>query len=120
MRWRNAKEAEMATLTHRIEVHLAADELLPLAEIRGTRLRCIEGNLWLTLDRDRRDIFLAPGESFVVDGDGVALLQALAPTRLAVETCRDAAALGGSGWLRSAVAALRRLHLAASPVSACA
>lgn len=106
----------MATLTHRTELQLAKQELLGLDDLRGTRLLCIEGNVWLTLDRDLRDIFLKPGDSFVVDRDGVTLLHALAPTRLQIEGGAQAEAHPpASGW-RSAVAGLaRRLLLPASP-----
>ena len=105
----------MATLTHRTELELAAEELLGLEDIRGKRLRCVEGNVWLTLDHDLRDIFLAPGDSFVVDRGGATLLHALAPTRLIVENACVAAARGSSGLWRSAVATLRRRLFAAAP-----
>ena len=106
----------MATLTHRTELQLAKEELLGLDDLRGKRLLCIEGNVWLTLDRDLRDIFLGPGDSFVVDRDGVTLLHALAPTRLSVESACVAAARGSSGLWRSAVSALRRRLFAAAPL----
>ena len=32
-----------------------------------TRLRGIAGQSWITLDNDRRDIVLGPGEEFVAD-----------------------------------------------------
>ena len=109
----------MATLTHRTELQLAAEELLSLADIRGARLRCVEGSVWLTLDHDLRDIFLNPGDSFVVDRDGATLLHALSPTRLSIESRRDAAARGGPGPWRSVIAALRRrLQSTAQPLPA--
>jgi hypothetical protein len=98
----------MATVTHRTELQLAGEELLALADIRGARLRCVDGSVWLTLDRDSRDVFLSPGDSFVVDRDGVTLLHALAPTRLQVETCSEAAVLSPVvGW-RAAMAQFTR------------
>jgi hypothetical protein len=106
----------MATLTQRTELELAAEELLALRDVRGTRLRLVEGSLWLTLDHDLRDVFLGPGESFVVDRDGVTLLHALAPTRLQVESAVDAAVmLPWSGWRRAVAGVARRLLLPAPP-----
>ena len=110
----------MATLTHRTEVQLSNEELLGLEDIRGTRLTVVDGSVWLTLDHDLRDIFLNPGESFVVDRNGLTLLHALAPARLSVETYGDAAVLAPSAGLRLAIAALRRRLVAAvspSPVA---
>jgi hypothetical protein len=120
MRRRNATEVNMATLTHRTEMQLAREELLALDDIRGTRLRCLEGSIWLTLARDPRDIVLEPGDSFVVDRDGVTLLHALAPTRLWVETAREASSLSSSRWRRALAALRRRLRAAVSPVPAAA
>jgi len=101
----------MATVTQRTELHLAGEELLALADIRGTRLTVVDGSVWLTQDRDLRDVFLNPGESFVVDRDGVTLLHALAPARLSVETFGDTARIAPSrGWRRAAARLWRRLH----------
>jgi len=106
----------MATLTHRTELELAAEELLALRDVRGARLRLVEGSLWLTLDRDTRDIVLEPGDSFLVDRDGVTLLHALAPTRLQVDSAADATRLlPWSGWRRALAGLARRLRAPASP-----
>lgn len=87
----------MATLTHRTEMQLAGQEIVTLNDIGGTRLHCLEGSVWITLDCDLRDIVLNPGESFVVDRGGVTLLHALVPARVSVEHTRNAAA---RAWLR--------------------
>jgi len=106
----------MATLIRRTELQLAAAELLGLDEIRGAQLRCVEGSVWLTLDGDARDVFLSPGDRFVVDRDGVTLLHALAPTRLQVETGGEAAVLAPAGGWRVAISRLaRRMFAALSP-----
>lgn len=105
----------MATLIQRTELQMAAAELLALDGIRGTRLRCVEGSVWLTLDGDPRDVFLHPGDDFVVDRGGATLLHALAPTRLEVVR-QDAVPLAPAGRWRGALAHLaRRLYAALSP-----
>jgi len=40
-----------------------------LRDACNTRLTCISGAAWVTIDGDRRDIVLSPGESFVVDSN---------------------------------------------------
>jgi hypothetical protein len=116
MRRGNAKEATMATITHRTEMQLAAQEVVGLDDVEGTRLRCVEGSLWITLDRDLRDIVLGPGDSFTVDRGGVTLVHALKPARVSVERGADAAVLLRTGGWRRAVAGLaRRLLLPAPP-----
>ena len=54
---------------------------------RCTRLRGVRGTSWITLDNDRRDIVLGPGEEFVADGPARAIACALRgddPTELLV------------------------------------
>ncbi|WP_425256971.1 DUF2917 domain-containing protein [Rubrivivax sp. RP6-9] len=53
---------------------LARIELQP-----QTRLRGVSGQSWITLDHDRRDIVLGPGEEFVADSGGHAIACALRP-----------------------------------------
>lgn len=54
----------------------------------GRRIECVTGSLWITQDRDPRDIVLAPGESFTFDQRGDALISALDDARfLLLETC---------------------------------
>ena len=53
---------------------------------KGSRhtIVCQSGSLWVTQYGDRRDILLAAGESFVLDRDGPALVQALQQTTLSI------------------------------------
>lgn len=104
----------MAILSHRTELQLDGKELLSLADIRGTQLTCVDGSVWLTLDHDLRDVFLNPGDSFVVDRDGTTLLYALAPARLRIENFADAATLS-AGWRRAVARAAQRLTAAVLP-----
>ena len=55
---------------------LADDEIVGLDGARGTTLRVTRGTLWLTFERDRRDIVLTAGDSFVIDRGGMTLVQA--------------------------------------------
>ena len=51
---------------------LAHIDLAPFSRLRGLR-----GQSWITLDNDRRDIVLGPGEEFVADGQAHAIACAL-------------------------------------------
>jgi hypothetical protein len=47
----------------------------------GRRIECLSGSLWVTQDGDRRDIVLAPGQSFVFDRSEGVLVSALGDSR---------------------------------------
>ncbi len=55
---------------------LAPDELIRLDDGRGATLRVTRGTLWLTFERDTRDVVLTAGDSFTVDRGGLTLIQA--------------------------------------------
>jgi hypothetical protein len=52
------------------------EELIGLDGARGTTLRVTRGTLWVTLERDTRDVVLTAGDTFVVDRGGLTLIQA--------------------------------------------
>jgi hypothetical protein len=58
-------------------IDLERDRLARLLQARGTRVECLEGNTWITLDGDPRDVVLSRGESFVVDSDAPVVVQAI-------------------------------------------
>ncbi len=63
---------------------LAKDALMRIRKGRGQIVTVLEGVVWITQDSDPRDIFLADGESFTLDGSRMTIVQALEPTRLLV------------------------------------
>ena len=44
---------------------------------KGNEVVCLEGVVWITQEGDRRDVILSPGQSFVLDRKGVAIVYAL-------------------------------------------
>ena len=56
---------------------LAKDELLFVTEAKGSLVRCLSGGLWVTQGSDPRDIVLAPGQTFTLDGRGATIVSAL-------------------------------------------
>ena len=57
---------------------------LALRDARGRTVKCVSGSVWLTMEGDIRDIVLAPGDSFVVDRDGLTILAAQQPSAVRV------------------------------------
>ncbi len=58
------------------ELLLAADAPVALSGARGIRVACTAGTVWLTIEGERGDIFLSPGESHLIAADGLALVEA--------------------------------------------
>jgi len=55
---------------------LTHGDLVELANARGTTLRVTKGTLWITQERDRRDIVLAAGDVWTVEQHGLTLVEA--------------------------------------------
>jgi hypothetical protein len=57
-------------------VELASGELVELRDVRGATLRVTRGTLWVTQDRDVRDVVLGAGDVWTVERDGLTLAEA--------------------------------------------
>jgi RimJ/RimL family protein N-acetyltransferase len=79
----NPEEIAMAAALD-VPVHLDARESLRVTDGQGLEVRCIAGNLWVTQDRDARDVVFRAGESFALDRPGLALITALLQPAAAV------------------------------------
>ena len=58
-------------------LQLKASQTLGVREAQGARVVCDQGILWLTQEGDSRDIFLRAGEEWVIELNGLVLIQAL-------------------------------------------
>lgn len=54
--------------------------LLRIEDGRDTVIAVLRGELWLTQEGDRRDRYLAAGQSFRLDRQGVAIASAMSPS----------------------------------------
>ncbi|MCX7172950.1 MAG: DUF2917 domain-containing protein [Proteobacteria bacterium] len=61
---------------------LAKSELFALSDIQDHVLSCGSGELWITVDGDRRDIILAPGESLRIESRVPVVITALRASTL--------------------------------------
>lgn len=87
-------------------------QLLKVRGGRGHTIVCHSGSVWVTLDRDPRDIILGAGDSLALERDGLALVQALEQSAISVAPARD-----GRG-LAPRLAAPRHARAAAGPMHA--
>ncbi|MEA3193781.1 MAG: hypothetical protein QOD26_2114 [Betaproteobacteria bacterium] len=55
---------------------LLGSDVLRLEDARDLRVRVESGTVWITQERDTRDVMLRAGESFRFDRNGVALMSA--------------------------------------------
>ncbi len=94
---------------------LASGEHVKMDGARGTTLRVTRGTLWLTQERDVRDIVLSAGDSFTIDRGGLTLIEAQGNATVCVlahhvnevhaRTRQPGAVERVRGWLRSVGAA---------------
>ena len=67
----------MLLATPYAELSLEHNQLARVTDACGTRVDCVDGHAWITIDGDPRDIVLARGESFVVDSTAPVIVHAL-------------------------------------------
>jgi len=104
----------MATIVQDTRFELAAHELVVLADAAGHELVCAAGELWVTIDGDRRDIVLARGESFRITGAAAVVVSAFKAATLSVR--RTQTATPAVGAARRLLAPL--LHWTTPPLAA--
>jgi len=57
-------------------IDLAARESVSLPNMRGTTLRITRGSVWITQENDTQDIVLRAGDTWVVEKNGLTILEA--------------------------------------------
>jgi hypothetical protein len=67
----------MLLTTGQARLDLADDQVARLRDACDTRLEVVDGFVWLTIEGDREDVVLAPGDSYVVDTADVVTVSAL-------------------------------------------
>ena len=66
----------------RLRLELAAGELLRLDDAGAVEVSCESGRVWLTEERDTRDVWLEAGDRATLAGRGLALVEAIQPARI--------------------------------------
>ncbi|HKW80237.1 MAG TPA: DUF2917 domain-containing protein [Casimicrobiaceae bacterium] len=89
---------DFPTPRHSRKVFLAQRASLALNDAEGTTIAVDHGCLWLTMERDPRDIILTAGMRFEIDRGGRTVIAAEEDTRFRVRPAREAASRARA-WL---------------------
>lgn len=68
----------------RLVIELREGEIMSVRIVDALTVLCLEGQLWITQQRDPDDTVLGKGESFDLSRRGVSLLEALRDARVAI------------------------------------
>lgn len=75
----------------RFDVSLPKRSVFAVTDGAGVGIECRSGSVWVTLDRDPRDIVLAPGDRFEGTEHRRVLVSALEPSCITVSDAQPAA-----------------------------
>lgn len=81
-------------------IALEARHAMTLTNAAGVEVECVTGQVWLTMDGDRRDIFLTPGDAHSIERDGLTLINAIEPSLVHLQP-PQARPAAWKRWLRS-------------------
>lgn len=80
-----------------VTLDLAKRDNLPLYDVQGTLLRVTRGSLWVTQENDPRDLVLHAGDTWMVERDGLTIVEAQADSTVCIAGRRAAAVLTAWG-----------------------
>jgi hypothetical protein len=66
-------------------VKLAQYDTINIIDGKGSRIAARSGNIWITQEHDVRDVILRPGQSFTLDRNGTAVIEALTGAEVALD-----------------------------------
>ena len=66
-------------------IRLDAHESISVIDGNGSRIACRDGKVWITQEQDARDILLGAGDAFTLDRGGLAIVQALGSSEIALD-----------------------------------
>jgi hypothetical protein len=74
----------MACFDYGAAIDLDTRETVTLNDARGTTLRVAQGTLWITQEDDPQDVVLRTGDTWVVERDGMTVLEAQGAARFCI------------------------------------
>jgi len=78
-------DAPATPTTQSVRLELTQKSVMSLEGAKhGITVRCFSGAIWLTQQRDIRDLLLVPGDEFTVQGKGLTVLQAIEDAIIAI------------------------------------
>jgi hypothetical protein len=66
------------------DLELQEGQVVILFDAKGTRIVARSGSVWVTEEGDRQDHIIGPGDARIVGRPGRTIVQALAPSRIAL------------------------------------
>jgi len=94
--------------TRNARLPLTVGKLARLANACNTRLTCVRGQAWITVDGELRDVALEAGEQFIIDSDRhvvVHPLRAGIPMEIEIDAsaprCTPRRRQGVAGWVQA-------------------
>lgn len=84
------------------EICLQDNRPMRLQRVRGLRITCTSGTVWITITGEPGDIFLAPRQSHQVSSNGLAIIESIGAGRIRLKKPATFASL-----LRLATGSLR-------------
>ncbi len=78
----------LAATQSRVECELHENHPLRLIGAEGRRMKCLSGVLWITAYDQPIDVFLRPGQTYVIPNGGLVLAEAVGEARMQVELPR--------------------------------
>jgi hypothetical protein len=81
---------------------MARGSISRLDHAADTRLRCLAGSVWITVDGAYEDVVLEPGQSWVVPGPQRVIAQAMERSTLRFESPADCGPASSAHPVRSA------------------
>ncbi len=100
----------MACFEHGTIIDLAARESVFLRDTRGTTIRITRGAVWITQENDTQDIVLRAGDTWVVEKNGLTILEAQEGTTLCALGRLDARVVAHSSGERAASPIVARIR----------
>jgi hypothetical protein len=107
---RHTRETAVRIDTNNIRLPLVPKRHAQLDNARNVRLTGLEGMTWITVDGELCDVFIGPGESFVVPSDGKVVAAAIdGPALIELTGCAGAVRSGPAARWAPWLHGLRRL-----------
>ena len=66
-------------------INMTERDTITVVDGKGARVAVQRGRVWITQEHDTRDVLLTPGQSFTLDRNGTAIVEALADAELAID-----------------------------------
>lgn len=82
----------MTHVQQEIRIELGRRDSFLVRSAQGQRLRCLSGEVWLTVERESGDVILGPGQEYRIETAEPLVLSAFCPSQCVLESAAGAPA----------------------------